>query len=49
MLSQNNDILKELLRESVPEIIKAQMSELLNAESCEGTGGSLGFRSGYYR
>ena len=49
LFTQNKDVLKELLRESVQEILEAQMSELLNAESYERTGGRLGYRSGYYR
>lgn len=49
LFSQNNDNLKELIRNSVQEILEAQMSELLQAGSYERTDGRRGYRSGYYR
>ena len=49
LFTQNKDMLKELLQESVQEILEAQMSDLLNAESYERTEGRRGYRAGYYR
>lgn len=49
LFMQNKDMLKELLQNSVQEILEAQMSDLLNAESYERTDGRRGYRAGYYR
>ena len=48
LFSQNKDLLKELIQESVQEILNAEMSDFLNAGAYERTEGRRGYRAGYY-
>lgn len=46
--TENKDFLKELVQNSVQEIMNAEMSNYLNADAYERTGERKGYRAGYY-
>ena len=45
---EDQDLLKAMVRESVQQILEAEMSELLGAGKSQRTEGRRGYRSGYY-
>jgi putative transposase len=45
---QDQDLLKAMVRESVQQILEAEMSEILGAGKSQRTEGRRGYRSGYY-
>jgi transposase-like protein len=48
LLGQDCDLFKQLLRESLHEVLEAEMTELLGAECGQRTEARLGYRAGYY-
>ena len=49
LLGQDRDQLKALLRESLQEVLEAEMTDALGAAPGARTDGRLGYRSGYYQ
>ncbi|MFN3982419.1 MAG: transposase, partial [Caldilinea sp.] len=48
LLGQDRDVFKQLLRESLQEVLEAEMTELLGAEPGQRTEARSGYRAGYY-
>jgi transposase-like protein len=48
LLGQDRDVFKQLLRESLQEVLEAEMTELLGAEPAQRTEARSGYRAGYY-
>ena len=48
-IQSDRELIKELLRQSVQEVLEAEMSQLLGADRHERTEGRTGYRSGSYR
>ena len=48
LVEQDKDMLKELVRKCVQEVLEAEMAEALGASKGERTEGRRGYRSGYY-
>ena len=48
LLGQDRDVFKQLLRESLQEVLEAEMTELLGAAPGERTEVRSGYRAGYY-
>jgi transposase-like protein len=48
LLGQDRDVFKQLLRESLQEVLEAVMTELLGAEPAQRTEARSGYRAGYY-
>ena len=48
LLEQDKDLLKELVRKCVQEVLEAEMEEALGAAKSERIDGRRGYRSGYY-
>ena len=48
LVSSDRDLLKTLMRESLQEVLEAEMTEAVGAEPGERTTGRLGYRAGYY-
>lgn len=48
LLGQDRDLFKQLLRESLQEVLEAEMTELLGAEPGQRTEARSGYRAGYY-
>jgi transposase-like protein len=48
LLGQDRDVFKQLLRESLHEVLEAEMTELLGAEPGQRTEARSGYRAGYY-
>lgn len=48
LLGQDRDVFKQLLRESLQEVLEAEMTELLGAEPRQRTEARSGYRAGYY-
>ena len=48
LLSEDEDLLKMLVEQTVQQLLEAEMEEALQAGKGERTGERLGFRSGYY-
>lgn len=48
LVGQDKDLLKELVRETVQQILEAEMTEALGAAKGQRTPGRRGYRSGYY-
>src|SRR5512139_982660 len=49
LLGQDRDVFKQLLRESLHEVLEAEMTELLGAEPGQRTEARSGYRAGYYQ
>jgi len=48
LLGQNRDLFKQLLRESLHEVLEAEMTEAVGAGPGERSAGRTGYRAGYY-
>lgn len=48
LVSQDQELLRTLVKESVQEVLEAEMTEALGAEAGERTPGRRGYRAGYY-
>ncbi|HEY0878806.1 MAG TPA: IS256 family transposase [Zeimonas sp.] len=48
LLGQDRDVFKQLLRESIQEVLEAEMTEALGVGPGERSAERLGYRSGYY-
>ena len=48
LLSQDQELMRELVREAVQEILEAEMTETLGADKHERTADRRGQRAGYY-
>jgi transposase-like protein len=48
LFAEDKDLLKELVRAAVQQVLEAEMSEVLGADKSERTDGRAGYRSGYY-
>jgi putative transposase len=48
LLSQDGDLLRELIHTVVDEMLEVEMAETVGAKKGEGNEGRLGYRSGYY-
>jgi transposase-like protein len=48
LLGQDRDLFKQLLRESLQEVLEAEMTEVIGASSGERTELRSGYRAGYY-
>jgi putative transposase len=48
LLGQNRDLFKQLLRESLQEVLEAEMTEAVGAAPGERNPGRTGYRAGYY-
>lgn len=48
LVTGDGDLLKTLIKESLQEVLEAEMTEFLGAEPSERTEGRRGYRSGYY-
>jgi len=48
LLGQNRDLFKQLLRESLQEVLEAEMTEAVGAAPGERSPGRTGYRAGYY-
>jgi len=48
LLKNDGDCLKVLMKESLQEVLEAEMTEALGAASSERAEGRLGYRAGYY-
>ena len=48
LFSQNPEMLKDIVKEALEEILDKEMSEALGAERAERTESRLGYRSGHY-
>jgi putative transposase len=48
LLSQDRDFFKSLLKESLQEVLEAEMTQAIGAEPGERSSGRLGYRAGYY-
>ena len=48
LLRSDGNFLKVLMKESLQEVLEAEMTEALGAASSERVEGRLGYRSGYY-
>src|SRR5690606_16206469 len=48
LLGQDRDLFKQLLRESIQEVLEAEMTEALGVGPGERSPDRLGYRSGYY-
>ena len=48
LVGQDRDLFKQLLRESLQEVLEAEMTELLGAEPGQRTDARSGYRAGYY-
>jgi len=48
LFSQNPEMLKDIVKEALEEILEKEMSEALGAERAERTQSRLGYRSGHY-
>jgi len=48
MLSENEDLLRQLMQMAVQEFLEAEMNEALGATKSERNAGRLGYRSGHY-
>ncbi len=48
LLGQDRDVLKQLLRESLQEVLEAEMTELQGAEPAQRTEARSGYRASYY-
>src|SRR5690606_36980555 len=48
LLEQDRDLFKQLLRESIQEVLEAEMTEVLGAGSGERRPDRSGYRAGYY-
>lgn len=48
LFSQNPEMLKDIVKEALEEILEKEMSEALGAERAERTESRLGYRSGHY-
>ena len=48
LVSSDRELLKRLVKESLQEVLEADMTEALGAGSGERTAGRIGYRSGYY-
>jgi transposase-like protein len=48
LVGQDRELLKALVKESVQEVLEAEMTEALGAETGERTPGRRGYRAGYY-
>jgi len=48
LMREDKDLLKELVQQTVQEVLEAQMTEILGASKGERTTGRRGYRSGYY-
>src|SRR5512146_1063958 len=48
LVQEDKDLLKELVREAVQQILEVEMTEALGAGKSERTAGRRGYRSGYY-
>lgn len=48
MLSENEDLLRELMQSAVQEFLEAEMNEALGAQKSERSAARLGYRSGSY-
>ncbi|MFN7145594.1 MAG: transposase, partial [Myxococcota bacterium] len=49
LLTEDTDMLRELVRVAVQEVLEAEMTEHLGADRHERTGDRKGYRAGYYR
>jgi putative transposase len=48
ILTEDRDLLKEIVQETLQQVLEAEMDEALQASKGERTDGRLGYRSGYY-
>ena len=48
LLADDADLMREIVRAAVTEILEVEMTEALGAERSERTEGRLGYRAGYY-
>src|SRR5690606_6918741 len=48
VLSQDHDMLREMVREAMQALLEAEMDEMIGAAKSERTPARLGYRSGYY-
>jgi putative transposase len=48
LVEQDKDLLKELVRETVQQILETEMTETIGASKSQRTGARRGYRSGYY-
>jgi len=48
ILSEDRDLLKEIVEETLQQVLEAEMDEALQASKGQRTDGRLGYRSGYY-
>jgi putative transposase len=48
LVEQDKDMLKELVRKCVQEVLESEMADVLGASKSERTEGRRGYRSGYY-
>ena len=48
LIGSDPEVLKRLVKESLQEVLEAEMSEALGASSGERTVDRVGYRSGYY-
>jgi putative transposase len=48
LLSEDRDLLKAIVEETLQQVLEAEMDEALQAEKGERTAARLGYRSGYY-
>lgn len=49
LLADDADLMREIVRAAVTEILEIEMTEALGAERSERTEGRLGYRAGYYQ
>jgi transposase-like protein len=48
LLAEDADLMREIVRAAVTEVLEVEMSEALGAQRGERTEGRLGYRAGYY-
>ena len=48
LLSEDRDLLKVIVEETLQQVLEAEMDEALQASKGERTAGRLGYRAGYY-
>lgn len=48
LVEQDKDLLRQIVRESVQQILEAEMTDALGASKSQRTAGRRGYRSGYY-
>ena len=49
LLGQNGDLFKRLLKESLQEVLEAEMTEVVGAAAGERSTERTGYRAGYYQ